>query len=74
MQQESTISRSSSIARDWFYLGRVRTLIEVREMIETLTVDSVLDYVHRHPARDFTILTIGPTPLKPPQAVRSATA
>ncbi len=74
MQQESTISRSSSIARDWFYLGCLRTLIEVREKIETLTVDSVLDYVHRHPARDFTILTIGPTPLKPPQAVRSATA
>ena len=63
MQQESTLARSSSIARDWYYLGRVTTLDEVRDKIHALTTRSVLDYVNAHPAHDFTILTIGPRPL-----------
>lgn len=63
MQQESTFARSGSIARDWFYLGRVTTLKEVRDKIEELTVETVLDYVHRRPAEDFNVLTIGPQEL-----------
>jgi predicted Zn-dependent peptidase len=62
MQQESTISRSSAIARDWHHLGRVMTLEEVRNRIDALTVETVLEYIKEHPARDFTILTIGPEP------------
>ena len=34
MQQESSSARASSIARDWYHLGRVTTLQEVREKIE----------------------------------------
>lgn len=64
MQQESSSSRASSIARDWYHLGRVTTLSEIREKIESLTVDSLLAYIHAHPARDFTILTLGPQPLE----------
>ncbi|MBM81324.1 MAG: peptidase M16 [Planctomycetaceae bacterium] len=64
MQQESTFSRALSIARDWYFLGRVRTLAEVYDKIESLTVESVLDYAKQHPAGDFTILTIGPEPLE----------
>lgn len=71
MQQESTIARSSSVARDWYHLGRVKTLDEIRDKIDALTADAVLDYVHRHPARDFTILTIGPKPLEEPGEVLS---
>ena len=33
---------------------------EIRGKIEALTTDAVLDYVRRHPAKDFTIMTIGP--------------
>lgn len=69
MAQESTSSRSSSIARDWFHLQRVTTLSEVHEQIEALTVERVLDYVHRYPARDLTVLTIGPQPLEVPLEV-----
>jgi len=69
MQQESTMSRSSSIARDWYHLGRVRTLDEVHDIIDALTVESVLEFVHDHPARHFTILTIGPKPLEVPVEV-----
>jgi predicted Zn-dependent peptidase len=69
MQQESTIARSSSIARDWYHLNRVTTLEEVRDRIDALTVKDVLDYVDAHPAGDFTILTIGPKPLEEPREV-----
>ena len=63
MSQESTSARASSLARDWYHLGRVLPLAEIRQKIEALTPDTVLDYLHRHPARDFTIMTIGPEPL-----------
>ena len=63
MAQESTGGRAGSLARNWFFLGRVVTLDEVRAKIEALTTDSVLDYVRTHPAADFTVLTIGSEPL-----------
>jgi len=66
MQQESTMSRASSVARDWYHLGRVTTLDEVHERVDSLTVDGVLDFVHQHPPRHLTILTIGPKPLEVP--------
>ena len=31
MQQESSMSRAGSLASDWFYLGRVRSLDEIAE-------------------------------------------
>lgn len=64
MAQESTSGRAGSLARNWFYLGRIVTLDEVRAKIDALTTKTVLDYVHSHPAQDFTVLTIGPEPLK----------
>lgn len=64
MSQESSFSRSTSIARDWYHLGRITTLDEVRKKIDALTVPAVLDFVNAHPAEDFTILTIGPQELE----------
>jgi predicted Zn-dependent peptidase len=68
MQQESTTSRATSIARDWHFLKRVQTLDDIRRDIDDLTIAGVLEYVHQHPARDFTVLTIGPNPLQVPEA------
>jgi len=64
MQQESTRARAGSLARDWYHLGRVRPLAEVRREIEGLTTARVLDYARSHPADDVTILTLGPKPLE----------
>ena len=64
MQQESASSRSGSLARDWYLLGRITTLQEVRDRVEALTIPKILDYVHRKPAGDFTVLTIGPKALE----------
>jgi predicted Zn-dependent peptidase len=63
MAQESTAGRAGSLARNWFYLGRIVTLDEVRNKIEALTTDSVLEYVRAYPAKETTVLTIGPEPL-----------
>ena len=66
MQQESTSARSSAIARDWFHLGRVRTLDEVSQLVDDLTAESINAYLRDQPPRDFTFATLGPTPLQIP--------
>jgi predicted Zn-dependent peptidase len=64
MQQESSSARASSIARDWYHLGRVETLDEVREKIDALSIEALLAHLAEHPAKNFTILTLGPEPLE----------
>jgi len=66
MQQESTVARSGVITRDWYHLGRVRTLDEVSSKIDALTADSINAYLAGHPPKDFTFATLGPLPLKAP--------
>jgi predicted Zn-dependent peptidase len=69
MQQESSSARSSSIARDWYHLGRVRTLEEVGRLIDDLSCGAINAYLQEHPPRDFTIVTLGPSPLEVPLGV-----
>lgn len=69
MQQESSSSRAASLTNDWFHLGRVVSLEEIRGKIEALTVASLHQHLEKHPPRDFTILTLGPQPLEVPHAV-----
>ncbi len=64
MQQESSSARSGAIARDWHHLGRVRTLDEIGALVDGLSCDSINAYLAAHPPRDFTIVTLGPQPLK----------
>jgi predicted Zn-dependent peptidase len=66
MAMESSSSRASSLARDWYYLGRATTVDDVQQAIDALTVDQVLEYVRRHPLHPCTIVTIGPEPLQLP--------
>ena len=37
MQQESSFARASSIAREWYHLGRARTLDELQRIVDGLT-------------------------------------
>jgi predicted Zn-dependent peptidase len=69
MQQESSTSRSSSIAGDWYYLGRVRTLEELGGIIDGLTCDSINRYLAANPPHDLRIVTLGQKPLELPHAV-----
>lgn len=64
MRQESTGARAGAMASDWYFLNRVRPLEEVQAAIDGLSVPAVLDYVHRYPANDVTVVTLGPAALQ----------
>jgi len=64
MQQESSAARSMSVARDWYHLGRVRTLEEVGRRIDALSCGSINAYLESHPPGEFTVMTLGPSRLE----------
>jgi predicted Zn-dependent peptidase len=67
MAQESSRSRSGSLASDWFHLGRVRSLGEISAALDALTPDAVSEFAARQAAGDLTILTLGPNALVFPE-------
>lgn len=69
MQQESSSARSGSLARDYFHLGRARTLEEVGALVDALTCESINAYLAAHPPGDFTVVTLGPHALEVPRGV-----
>ena len=66
MQGESTGARAGAIAHDYFIRGRIRTLEEIKAGIDSVTVDRVNAYLKKHPPGPFTVVTVGPKPLKMP--------
>jgi predicted Zn-dependent peptidase len=69
MQQESSLSRAGSIARDWYHLGKARTLEEVGRLLDELSCESINAYLAAHPPGDFTVVTLGPRRLEVPVGV-----
>jgi predicted Zn-dependent peptidase len=67
MQGESTSARAGAIAHDFFIRGRIRTLDEIKDAIDAVTVDRVNDYLKTHQAGPFTIVIVGPKELKLPR-------
>jgi predicted Zn-dependent peptidase len=66
MQGESTSARAGAIAHDFFMRGRIRTLDEIKNAIDSVTVDQVNAYLRQHKPGPFTIVTVGPKELKLP--------
>jgi predicted Zn-dependent peptidase len=66
MQQESTTSRAGSLAADWYYLGRVRSIEEIQAAIDGLTPEGIVAHLKQYPAQDFTIVTLGQKELVTP--------
>jgi predicted Zn-dependent peptidase len=66
MQQESTGARAGAMAAEWYHLGRVRPLDEVQAAIDGTTPPKLMDFLDRHPARGFTVVTLGAEPLTVP--------
>jgi predicted Zn-dependent peptidase len=60
LSSESSSSRAGSIASDYYMLGRVRSLDEIKEKIDQTGVDSVLGFLRNNKFKDFTVVTIGP--------------
>jgi predicted Zn-dependent peptidase len=69
MQQESSSSRSSAIAGDWYYWGRVRLIDELKQRIDSLTCDSINQFLATHPPSDFTVVTLGAKALEVPLGI-----
>lgn len=59
MAQESSAARSGALARDWYHLGRSRTLDELGRCVDELTLEGINEYLREHPPGDFTVLTLG---------------
>ncbi|MFA5424046.1 MAG: pitrilysin family protein [Phycisphaerae bacterium] len=60
MSSESSAARAVGIADDYYLLGRVRTLDEIKQKIEQTTKKSVTRFLTAHPFEDYTAFTIGP--------------
>ncbi len=64
MQDESTSARAGALASDWYFLGRIRSVDEIHQAIDSLTPRRIVNHVRRHPPKDFTIVTLGPKKLR----------
>ena len=69
MQQEMSSARSGSLARDWYHLGRARTLDEVSGLIDGLNSRTINAYLAEHSPAEFTVVTLGSRPLEVPCGV-----
>lgn len=59
MQQESSSSRSISMASDWHLLGRVRTLNELSELLDQVNTKAINEYLSANPPKRFKVVTLG---------------
>ena len=66
MQQESSSSRSVSMAIDWYHLGRIRPMEEVSTEINALTAESINRYLEANPPKGFHVASLGAQPLEIP--------
>src|SRR5207248_5403817 len=48
MQEESTSARAGAIASDWFFLGRIRTIEEIQEAIDSLSPKKIVEHAQRY--------------------------
>lgn len=60
MQSESSSSRAAAIGGDFYKLGRVRSLDEIKAGIDAVTLDALRAFLESHNAWEFTATTMGP--------------
>ncbi len=63
LQSESSSSRAGGIGSDYYILGRVRGLDEIKSKIEQTSANSVLTFLRNNKFKGFTVVTIGPKEL-----------
>ncbi|MCK4913878.1 MAG: insulinase family protein [Planctomycetes bacterium] len=64
LQSESSGSRATAIGSDYYVLGKIRGLDEIKAEIEKVNVDSVLGFLRKNKFREFSVVTIGPKKVK----------
>ncbi len=68
-EQESSAARSSQIASDWFYLGRVPSRDEVCARVDALTQHGLLEHFEKNLPKNFSLVTVGSQPLELPGGI-----
>lgn len=63
MQGESSSARAGAMSSDMFLIGRPRTLDDIRAAVDSITLDSLNEYLAGHQPKNFTVITLGPTPV-----------
>jgi predicted Zn-dependent peptidase len=69
MQQESTSARSGALGRDWYHLGRARSLDEVGKLADALSAETINAFLKKNPPSDLLVVTLGPEPLEMPDGI-----
>jgi predicted Zn-dependent peptidase len=64
MGEESPGARAGSNATDWWLLKRIRTLHEIHEAIDRVSLASLNEYLEQYPYKPCSILTLGRAPLR----------
>ncbi len=64
MQSESSSSRVGAIASDYYMLGRMRTLDEIKDAIDAVTQADLEAFLVKQNMSDFTVVTIGPSSIE----------
>lgn len=59
MQSESSAARAASLANDYWNLKRVRSIKEIKDSIDAVSVDSVVRYCSAYPVKDMTLVQLG---------------
>lgn len=67
MQGESTSMRASALVNDWWNLGKVRKLEEIKAGIDAVTSADIARHAVEFPCSPMTLVTIGNTKLSLPQ-------
>ncbi len=61
MRSEGSGARMSAISRSWWYERRIKTIQEIKDAIDSVTQEQVLNVLHRYsPLNPLTIAAIGP--------------
>jgi predicted Zn-dependent peptidase len=63
MGEESPGARAGSNATDWWLLRRIRTLAEINEAIDRVSVSGLNEFLECYPFQPCSILTLGRAPL-----------
>ena len=64
MQGESSSARARSLANDYYHLKSTRTLEEIENAINSVTLDELIEYARKNPAGNFSLSSIGPRQVK----------
>jgi predicted Zn-dependent peptidase len=59
MQGESSLNRAPAIASDWWNIGRVRTLDEIKQKIDQVTSADIMKHLEQFPVAPMTLVTLG---------------